>query len=89
MVGTPPGKETSSPGYTSFVLRCWVGEDGRVHARLIDIRSQVEHVVGNLSRLPGLVQGLIVNAAALEAKAQTGTPSHNKPKQSTGEKNEE
>lgn len=86
MVGAPPGKETSSPGYTSFVLRCWVGEDGRVHARLIDIRTRVEHVVGNLSRLPGLVQGLIVNAAAMEAKAQVGTSSHNQPKQITGGK---
>ncbi|MBN1537944.1 MAG: hypothetical protein JW908_14490 [Anaerolineales bacterium] len=69
MTDVQPEQEPNPPGYCSFVLRCWTGDDGRVHARLIDIRTNVGHAVGKLSCLPDLVRRLVMNAAEIEALA--------------------
>ena len=70
MIEKPPEQESHLPNYTSFVLRCWVSEDGQVHARLIDIHTRVEYFVSHLIHLPELIRRLLQSAA--EAESQTG-----------------
>ncbi|MBN1657288.1 MAG: hypothetical protein JXA93_02750 [Anaerolineae bacterium] len=75
--GTRPGeirqdREPAAPHYTSFILRCWVGEEGQVHARLIDLRTGVGHVVGRLALLPDLVRHLVATAPPAGTEPQAG-----------------
>jgi len=66
-----PGSFDDEPThYASFILRCWIGEGGRLYARLIDIRTGVGHVVGSLALLPNLVHRLVANAPPADAETQ-------------------
>lgn len=56
-------REPEPPHYASFVLRCWTGDLGQIHARLIDVHSGVSRPVSDLAELPGLVRHLIEQAA--------------------------
>jgi hypothetical protein len=62
--------EIEAPRYASFILRCWMGEEGQLRARLIDIRTGVGHVVGSLALLPDLVRRLVTNAPPPDAETQ-------------------
>jgi hypothetical protein len=54
--------------YVSFILRCWTGEEGQLRARLIDVRTDVGHIVGSLALLPDLVRRLMTNAPPTDAE---------------------
>lgn len=69
MKEVPPEHKPNLPGYFSFLLRCWMDDDGQVHARLIDIRTNAGYVVGNLTLLPDLLHRLVTNAADAEKQA--------------------
>ena len=45
--------------HASFVLRCWIADEGQVRARLINVRSGISHAVAELSELPGLIGRLV------------------------------
>jgi len=45
------------PGrHTSFVLRCWVGAQGEVRARLVDVGTGRCYPLRNLANLPELIE---------------------------------
>ena len=50
----------------SFILRCWLGEEERIRARLIDASSGVSHPLADLSELPAVVRDLITRATKPE-----------------------
>jgi hypothetical protein len=56
-------------GYASFVLRCWTGQAGQVHARLMDIHTGITHLLGDLGDLPELVQQLVAGAPMVPERA--------------------
>jgi hypothetical protein len=45
--------------HTSFVLRCWVGAQGEVRARLVDVGTGRRYPLRNLAKLPGLIEQAI------------------------------
>ncbi len=45
--------------FTSFVLRCWVGDGGQMRARLTDVHSGLSYPVADPADLPGLVSHLV------------------------------
>jgi hypothetical protein len=55
--------ESAPPHYTSFILRCHVDTDGRVRARLVDVRSGISCPIGDLEEVPGIVRGLLTPVA--------------------------
>jgi hypothetical protein len=46
----------------SFVLRCWVGRENVVRARLTDVRSGVNYPLADLDELSSLVQRLVLTS---------------------------
>jgi hypothetical protein len=62
-------EEPQPPRYASFILRCWTGDTGSMHARLIDVHSGVARPVSDLADLPALVRTLV--AAAVSPGAPT------------------
>lgn len=67
---TQPDPRGSQVRYTSFLLRCWIGKEGQIHARLIDLRTGLAHVVVSLAFLPELVRRLALNEPAAEGNAR-------------------
>lgn len=49
--------------HTSFILRCQTGAGGRLHARLLDVRSGVSCPIDDLDELPGIVRDLLSQAS--------------------------
>ncbi len=54
----------------SFVLRCWIDEEGGVRCRLIDARSGVSYPLAHLRDVPNVVQQLLLRTSA----PPNGTP---------------
>jgi hypothetical protein len=52
----PEAKDSDLPHYASFILRCWTGDKGQIHARLIDVNSGVGRPVADLKDLPDQVR---------------------------------
>jgi hypothetical protein len=75
-VPDPDNVGIESPRYASFILRCWIGEEGQLRARLIDIRTGVGHIIGNLDLLPDLVHRLVTNTPPTDAETQAGRSLH-------------
>lgn len=48
--------------YASFVLRCWLSEEGPLHARLIDVHSGCSYPLADLAALPERIRGLLAQA---------------------------
>ena len=69
----PPAQAT----HCSFVLRCWIGEQGQVHSRLISVSSGTYYnSVIELSDLPDLLHRLVADSIAPDAP--TASPCPNK-----------
>jgi hypothetical protein len=55
-------QQTEAVHHASFVLRCWIGSDGQIRARLIDVQSGISHPLASLADLPYQVQRLMAPA---------------------------
>jgi hypothetical protein len=49
--------------YASFILRCQASPDGRVRARLVNVRSGLSWPVNDLDELPDIVRRLLTQSA--------------------------
>lgn len=59
---------TDQHAYVSFILRCWVGKGGNIHARLIETNTGASHLITDLDMLAKLVRQLITKAIPPELK---------------------
>ena len=50
--------------YASFVLRCWLTDDGLVRARLFDVRTGNSYPMSELSKMPEVVTRLLMPLVA-------------------------
>jgi hypothetical protein len=54
-----PAGTPGVPQYASFILRCWTGEGGQIHVRLIDVNTGVGQAVADVADLPQHVRRLM------------------------------
>jgi len=62
-------RDPDLPHYASFILRCWIGEQGQIHARLIDVNSGIGQPLADLEELPRQVR-LMMERAVIPAPSQ-------------------